>query len=477
MIQQNNYAWRVRTKLLEGIPRRTSTIDCQIYIDKRRTQYAWHSYSTLASLTDHYKCSHYVDLTKYSDERDGMRLRQSRYLAKSDTFSTYSAGDIAIATTHTECLIRFKRLMRKSQVARRMDATAIALTNMALRKLSPERRYEILVRFNLSQLQEIYGINSQKANELRGLGPIQTHQILFTSAPVDYSYLSTPLDTLLFNLKNHFKNLLRDHKRFNFSHDTRQVSFLKSDYSLSCRDCHGIMPKQTSPPSLLELSAFYLHKRVCVCHQTAFMQKAWLDKLGLPELLKRMVYDFKMIVCPREGASSVGACNFEDCSICKDYRHCYNRIGMYIDHSNSEMRHRHSELKRLPRKQWNWPLLDFGEVGSIFKSYPSDENKFLYNLCTNQFLTKMELHGQMYGLEVTDGEHPIRQDEASLRRVRTRIRPMLQYSRIAPDLWFSLKQSEVWIFCPISRDTPREEMFFKATVKNFGSGQTRFDIK
>ena len=480
MLQAHHYQWRVKTKLIEGIGRRTSTIDVQLYIDKTRTQYAWHSYGTIANLTDHYKTSHYVDLSSYSEERDGIRLRQCRYLAMSDTFSSRLAGDLAISTVHPEMLVRFKRLLLKSQTARLMDATALQLSNYSLKSLSPECRNECLVRFNASQLQEIFGIASQKANSLRGLAFIQSHQILFSCAPVDYSYLTTPLDTLLLNIKSHFKKLLRNHKRVNFSHSTPQVvSHLKSNYSATCSDCRAPMPMSMpiSPPSLLELTSFYVHRRLAICHHTAYLQKDWLDRLNIPNLLKRMIFDFTMSVCKRENVGKSGVCNVSDCESCSEYRQAYHRSGLYIDHSNSEMRHRESNLSRLSREQWKWPMYDFGECGSIFKSYSSDVNKFIYNITTNTFLHKAELHGQMYALEVTDGATPIHRDEAGLRRIRNRIRAMLKFMNVNPDLRFSLKRSEVWVFCPENRSTPKDHQFHKAVITNFVSSMTNFHLR
>ena len=465
MQEKHNYSWRVKTRLVEGISRRTSTIDCQLYINKRRSQFAWHSYNTLANLTDHYYFNHYADLTAYSTVRDGMRVRQCRFLAKSDTFSCAIAGDIAIATTHAEIIVRYKRVLQKSQTAKRLDATATQLSNYALKALSQERRYECMARFNTSQLQELYGIASQAGNEMRGQGVIQTHQILFTHAPADYAFSLTPLDSLLGNIRTHMKNLARNHKRYNFEHSAPHVQFLKSEYSDHCVECGERMPATTSPPSLLELTSMYVHRRLAIVHHSAFLQKQWLDKLGIPEILKRMIYDYHMMIC-LEG-KGVGACNTPSCSTCTEYRQCFHRAGVYIDNSNSELRNREFGLKMLASNQYEWPLQDFGEVGTIFKSYPMDQNKFVYNLVSNTFMLKSELHGQTYHLEVTDGATPIQEDEAGMQRIRNRVRAMLTFTKTKPDLRFSLKRSEAWVFIPIDRKASKDSQYYRADVSNW----------
>ena len=453
-----------------------NTLDTAVYLRKHnRGQFNKYSYSSIAFLSEHYKYHYYIDSSIVKQDGDGIRFRQYRKTAKSDTISTYYAGDIAIAPTHTEALIRFDVLLHKSALARRMEATTIALGNYVLFQLSDEKKLELMLRLADYLLTITFMARTQKSNFSRRYSDhskwIGTHTILHTHSPVDYASQLNPLESLLSHINAQIKNMMHNHNRFNFQHTQTHCNDILNMYDrkLKCSICQKKdIPYEREPYSLLELSAQKIHKTLCVRRETAYVSRRWVTLLGLPPQLSRFVYDFRILSSTagcflhkemRDPDCHLPGC-LRDIAIAHDHDFS-NRLSNRVDSSNVHLFHRDEEMRDLPLEFFKWP-----ECSTECSTLVSNGSNYYTNLLSKTYMRYMREEAQTYSLEVSTGEVILSEDETALRILKTRIISMFYWYNQNYDLRQSLLQSELWCLCPSTQIENPDQMFHKIVVKD-----------
>ena len=129
---QEKWPFGPATQMFIPCPSRAN-LDLPLYLRKiGRGQFSRFSYTSINFLTEHYSSNFYRDLSRYDKADSGLRFRQFRARFKSDTFSTYFAGDIFISNVHSEIAIRFNDHLANTPLLKRTNATIVQLTNYAI---------------------------------------------------------------------------------------------------------------------------------------------------------------------------------------------------------------------------------------------------------------------------------------------------------------------------------------------------------
>ena len=251
---------------MSGLQNGYKRTDFDIALKWQESDNIVNAYHTLDYFSAHYKLNFYAARTSY-DMNDHHR-GQYRQNGLSNTVTLAIAGDIFLAPTHSEAIVRYNRVARYSNTFKLMNATCLALSNYFFKLLSNVKLKELSRRITEYSLhRQLFTASNEigmYSRIIRGTAN-ELCMNLFQNAPIVLRKLSVPTDTLIHEINIVLNYLYNDHSRFNFTH--KNLNRYRDNCGLCprCHHCFEPIPseQEREPQSLSELTAYKAHK-VCV---------------------------------------------------------------------------------------------------------------------------------------------------------------------------------------------------------------------